>query len=175
YLAAFGRVLRGIDEHVRHALPEPHFVDADVDRFERLGHRQAVPLAADQRLRRLDRELDAAAYVCDFALEIDATLGDPRDVQQIVEQSPEVYGLALDDADQRLLILVRHQPRQQFRSSRDRRDRIAQLVREHGEEFVLEAIALLQCSLQATLLGNVQYRADHGVLARREQGDDQIA
>ena len=47
-----------------------------------------MPLVADQRLRSLDRELDAAAYVDDFALELDATLRDLADVRQIVEQSP---------------------------------------------------------------------------------------
>ena len=47
-------------------------------------------LAADQRLRSLDRELDAGGDVGDFALELDAALRDARDVEQVIEQSSEM-------------------------------------------------------------------------------------
>ena len=86
-----------------------------------------------------------------------------------------MHGLTLDDADQRLLILVRHEPRQQFRGGGDRCDRVAQLVREHGEELVLAAITLLQRRLQPALLGDVPRGADHVVASCCEQRDDEVA
>ena len=114
-----------------------------------------MSLAADQRLRGLDRELQTSADIDHFALQLDAALGDPGHVQQVVEQASKMRGLSLDDADERPLALVLYESRQQFRGVGDRRDRIAQLVREHGEKLVFAAIVVFQRRLQAALLRDI--------------------
>ena len=131
--------------------------------------------AADQRLRGLDRELQTSADIDHFALQLDAALGDPGHVQQVVEQASKMRGLSLDDADERPLALVLYESRQQLRGVGDRRDRIAQLVREHGEKLVFAAIGVFQRRLQATLLRDVLSRADYMVRARCEHRDHEMA
>ena len=134
-----------------------------------------MSLAADQRFRGLDRHVHASRDINHFAPQLDATPGDPRHVEQIIEQSSEMHGLPLDDADQRSLILLRHEPSQQLGGIGDRRDRIAQLMRQHCEEFVFTTIRLLERALQLALLGDVLRVADHIVVAGREQSDDEVA
>ena len=131
--------------------------------------------AANQRLRGLDRELQTSADIDHFALQLDAALRDPGHVQQVVEQSTKMHGLPLDDADERPLTLVLYESRQQLRGVGDRRDRIAQLVREHGEKLVLAAIGVFQRRLQAALLRDVLSGADYMIRARCEQRDHEMA
>ena len=66
-----------------------------------------------------------------------------------------MHALPLNDSDERPLALVLYESRQQLCGVGDRRDRIAQLVREHGEKLILAAIGVFQRRLQAALLRDI--------------------
>ena len=107
--------------------------------------RQHVALALDRRTRRLDRGLITGPSVM-LAPQLELALGDARDVQQVVEQ-PGHVALALGSpvaTVQRGVVELRRGG--DLRRVADRRQRIAQLVRQRREEFVLAAVGDAQRS-----------------------------
>ena len=90
-----------------------------------------------------------------LALQGDLALADPRDVEEIVNQPSHVDHLSLDHlkigrpgtnfTDRGLL--------HQLQGVANRREWIAQLMRQHGEEFIFPAVRLLEC-----VLGGLAFR-----------------
>src|SRR5690606_6460565 len=71
--------------------------------------------------------------------ERDPAPGDPRDVEEVVHEAHEQAGLPLDD-------LALAQPRvaeaklEELERAHQRRERVAELVAQHGEELVLRPV-----------------------------------
>ena len=94
------------------------------------------------------RHLDCLDHHLDefhrFELELDLAARDARHVEQIVDQAHQVMDLALDDlalAPKRIAAAHLHQ----VERSQNRRERIAQLMPQHREEFIFGAIGAAQC------------------------------
>ena len=78
-------------------------------------------------------------------LHLNLAARDPGDVEQIVHQPNQVLHLALDHL-QRLPGVTVALQLQQLKGGHDGRERIAELVAEHGQEFVLGAIGFRSAS-----------------------------
>ncbi len=105
--------------------------------------RQRVPLGLDERAGHLDRLGHRGVDLDALALQRDATLTDARDVEQVVDEPAHVIDLPLDDAALALArIGMAHA--QELQRRQDRRQRVAQLVPEHGQELVLGAAGHLR-------------------------------
>ena len=88
-----------------------------------------------------------------LAAQIDVAARDARDVQQVVDQPREVLHLPLDHvARPGELRIGQRAPAHDLDRVADRRERIAQLVREHGEELVLVPVGFLQRRFDARAL-----------------------
>ena len=104
------------------------------------------------------------------ALELDARTRDARDVEQVIDQAREVIDLAFDYVDGGLGAFVGlRRALEKFRCSADGSQRIAQLVRQHGEELVLLAIGILQLQARAHLRRDVAEVTDHAKPAFRQR------
>ena len=92
--------------------------------------------------------LDDLAELDGLAVQRDLALRDARHVEQIVDEAGEVRDLPLDDlahpGDARV---VRRHLVEHLRGRDDRRERIAQLVRQHREELVLAPVRFLELLL----------------------------
>src|SRR5215475_10623514 len=118
-------------------------------------------LLPNKRLRCFDSHRNTAWERNDLTLQVYAVLGDPRNIEQIVEQTCKMNGLPLDNSNKRLLLfVVHHQPRQDVSSGANGGYRIAKLVGERGQELVLAAIGVFERSLQIAQLGNVGVGAE---------------
>ena len=91
------------------------------------------------RLAQQRGEIDA------FPVQQDLALRDARHFHQVVHQPRQVLGLPVDHLA-RLFQLARQRPEHAHHRGRiaDRRERVAQLVRQRGEEFVLAAVGFAQ-------------------------------
>ena len=134
-------VLGGVGEQVGDDLREAPLVsieaqlgggEADVEMIAALleeRHRDLRPLGHDV----------LQAYQA--LLDLDRAAGDAGDVEQIVNEPNQVLNLALDDL-QRLAVLTITPQLQQLNGGHDGRERVAELVTEHGEEFVFGSVGL---------------------------------
>ena len=112
-----------------------------VQRLETGVHGDLVLLRAPQRRHGFHREIDDIGQQQCLAFQLDVTHRDARHVEQIVDDSRELRGLPphyFRGAPRRLI--VRHAARYDFGGRADRRQRIAQLVREHRQEFILAPV-----------------------------------
>ncbi len=99
-------VLGGVRQYVDHALHEPRAIAIDVQR-ELLGdNRDVVPLLTNHRRHRLRGLSDDACQIDRLALQLNPALSDPRDIQQIVDQTRQVSRLAPNHADRFLRTAV---------------------------------------------------------------------
>ena len=136
--AARAGELGGVGEQVADHLRQPHRIAVDPQRL--LGHRQHRRRrpASHRRLRLLEGAHGNVAQVDSLSVQLDLAGGDARDIEQVVDESRQVPDLALDDVPLRRgdsALPARHQ----LERGDDRRQRVAQLVAEHGQEFVLDA------------------------------------
>ena len=135
--------------------------------------RQVVLALLDERAGHLQRARQHVAEIDAHALERDLAARDARHLEQVVDQSHQVLDLALDDGallEQDVAGAQLHQ----LQRGRDRRQRVAQLVPEHGQEFVLGAAGRLRLDrlglerlLRQHRLGDVLRDADDAVDACR--------
>ena len=142
------RELERVGNEIADDLLEPHRVAADP---HGLGHEVDAPLVV--RVARgdgADRRLDRFREVHRHALQHDLAGDRAADVEQVVHQARHVHHLALDDAGgaQRHGFGLVHQ-RERMHRALDGAERIAQLVRQHGEEFVLRTVFALRARQRA--------------------------
>ena len=117
---------------------------------------------SEQRLHGLDRLRDDRTEVLRGPVQGDLAQRDARDVQQVIDQVRELRGLPGDDvARPHDRIVARFPQPHDLDGHRDRRQRVAQLVGQHGQEFVLAAIDLPQ------RLGHARLRHQPPVLLLR--------
>ncbi len=122
----------------------------------------------DQRACCLDRCLDHLAQRVGAAAQCEAPACDARDVQQVVQQQGHVTHLALDDLVAPALLGLGGLRQARHRAGlADRRKRIAQLVGQRRQEFVLAAIGVLQQALVVLARGDVGEPQRDGPVHRR--------
>ena len=145
---AFRGVLGGVVEEVADHLGQAGGVALHLERARRQRHHQLLAARVDQRPRGLDRARDHRGEVDRLALQRDLAARDARDVEQVVDQPRQLVDLALDDVARARALLVGQllEPHQLHRVA-DRRQRVAQLVRQHGQELVLAAVGLAELLL----------------------------
>ena len=127
-----------------------------------------------QRMQRFDRGSRRVAQVDAFGAQRDAAAGNPRDIEQIVEQAGHVPGLPLDDLPGFLACAVLPtRGVEQPCGAQNRGQRVAQLVRQHRQELLAPADAFLNLFFDLLALRDVEerdHRADQLVVA-----DDRVA
>jgi len=135
------RVLRRIDQDVGKDLGEADQVAVEKHLLVRNRHHELVPGRVDHRLRDLDRVLDDRGQLEALDAKRELRPRQPRDVEQILEQTGHLVGLPAHDAvapgDARIR---RRDVAKDVDGVADRRERIAQLVRERREELVLAPV-----------------------------------
>ena len=111
-----------------------------------------MPPLGDERLRHLGRAPQDDGGARQAGLQAHAAARNAQDVAQIVHQARHVLDLAADHGlfalGGRILPRLHHVQR-----ADDGRQRVAQLVAEHGEDFVLGARGVLRALQQALVLG----------------------
>ncbi len=154
-------VLRGVDQQVRDDLREPRQVAFEGDRLRRQIDRQRMARRIDDRLRDLDRTLDDGRELQRLAPQMELAARHARDVEQVVEQVRHLRDLPIDDvaAPDHLRVALGGAAQHLDRIA-DRRERVAQLVRERRDEVVLLAIGLAQRLLGVLALGDVHRDAE---------------
>ena len=167
------RELGGIGEQVADHLGQPHRIAVDPHRLVRKRDHGRNEPARERRPGLLERAADDLAQVGRLLVQLDLAGGDARDVEQVVDQAREVPHLALDDVP-----LGRaggaFAPRHQLERGDDRRQRVAQLVAEHGEELVLDPagrLRLRQCRARLGEQAHVVERERGAARDLADQGD----
>ena len=138
-LAAVVGVLGGVVEQVGENLGEPRKIAPDAHRLRRRAHRERVAARVDERPRGLDGDADDFGDVDRFELELDLPVRDPRHVEKVVDQAAQLLDLAIEHVP-RPFDLRRIPGAQHVNGIGDRRQRIAELVREHRQELVLPPV-----------------------------------
>ena len=142
HVAAAGRVLGGVGQQVGDHLHESIVVA--IERQSRRGHVHAerVPVPLHERARHVHGTVDHEAHLGPGAPERHLAARQAGEVEQVVDQPGHVADLALED-----LALAREDVRiahlHQFQRGQRRRQRIAELVAERGEEVVLGLVGVL--------------------------------
>ena len=138
-------IFRGIGEQVRQCLGQPQRIDHQLHRFSRQHDVDAVPLGVDQRPRGLDRRRHQRCQVHRFLAQLQPAAGDARHVQQVVQQQRHALYLARDHIPAPLqLPFIGRRRLQQLGRIANRRQRIAQLVRQRRQELILAPVRLAQ-------------------------------
>jgi hypothetical protein len=176
---AIRRVLGCVGEQIRGHLAKSH--DIPVDAHLRLQHFRRHDLTArlDLRQHGFERRGHHVLETHHFAPQLDAAVGDARHVEQVVDQVREMAGLAFQHLAGALHRgLVRWIAAQDVGYVTDGGERIAQLVREHGQELVLAPVVLQQRGGRSLGRARALVRASDGGLQRvhdecREHGQQQ--
>ncbi len=137
-----------------------------------------MPVLDDGRLDRLDGAIDDRPHVHSFHVQRDRAARDARDIEQVVDELGQVDHLPLDHvARPRHRRRILQCPRHYLDRVPYRCQRVAQLVREYREEFVLAAVRLLEresldrghdlveCIGHLTREANLVAREPHGEIA----------
>ena len=139
HAAARGRVLQRIAKQVRDHLLEPCLVG--VDPSGRDVRADVVTVESTRRppaAQHVGHQLGEGERA---PVEHDLARGHPAHVEQIIDQPREVLNLTADHRAGALggLVGVAHDV-EHVHGARDRAERIAQLVPEHGQELILRAV-----------------------------------
>jgi hypothetical protein len=138
-------VVRRVVEQVREDLRQPHGVGVEPDRLAGQRHDELVLPALDRGAARLDRRGDHVRELDASAAQLETPVRDARDIEQVLEQARHVADLPLDDLRAPAQLAVLQVARQEhLHAAPDRRERVAQLVRQHRQELVLAPVGLLQ-------------------------------
>ena len=151
---AGGGVLRRVVQQVADHLDQAHAVAADAD--VRAAHidLQRVAMGLDQGLGLLDSASHDGAELRLVSLDRHQPARDARDVEQVVDQGLQVVDLADDH-----LAGAPHDPlvgdlqAQGLGGGGNRGQRIAQLVRQHRQEFILGVVLVFRLAPRLALAG----------------------
>ena len=167
---AVGSELDGVAQQIYHDLLQPRRVGLQPDDFRGQRYRQGLDVPVDQGANGLDRLFHDAAQRHPFRLQADSSARDAGNLQEVVHQPRQVPHLPLNDGPGFLLQRVRAVLQaQDVQGVHDRRQRVAEFVREHCQELVLAAVRVgklaglfLQLPLHPLALGDVADIALHG-------------
>ena len=139
------RILQGIDREVVDDLLQPHRVAPDPDLVG--AHLPSMAAAALGDLQRLDATAHAARQLERMRRgQRDLARAHAADIEQVVDDPPDVAVLALDDAKEALLNRrVEGAAREHVGGARHGRHRVAQLVAEQRQKPVFGDVFLLRC------------------------------
>ncbi len=162
-VGVLGRVGQEIGQH----LGQADLIHLDKQAGARHLDRQEVRALLEQRAGHLDRLGHHRGQLHRLAAKLHPAARDARDVEQIVDQADQVVDLALDDLA--LALAADTAQLHQLDAGQDGSQRVAQLVAEHGQKFVLAAVRLARLLVQARvvdrhggaqaqLLGHLQIR-----------------
>ena len=144
-LAARRGVLDRVGEQVRQHLVQSQRIGIELDRVGGNVDFQHVPGRVEERPRRLERGFDDRRQQHLLAMQFEPPESEPGDIQQVVHQALHRLGLPPHHLSRRLAIAAAHAGRQQQGCGAvDRRQRVAQLMRQHRQEAVLGRVRLLQ-------------------------------
>ena len=130
------RVAGGIGQQVHQELGEPPGVALHHQGQLRQLDGQRVRLLVEQRAHGLDGGGHHLGEVDGDALDREFAARDARHVEDVLDDVRELGGLALEHrAHRRLRRMVERQPRHHVDGAADGRQRVAQLVRKHRDEF----------------------------------------
>ena len=145
--------LRGVVDQVRQHLRQPDRVAMQFDRLRRQIAAQHLVAAGGARRTRLDGTLDERREAELFRPHDDLALHDARNVEQVVDEPRHVVRLAADHVARPVHGRLRHiRALHDVHRVADGRERVAQLVRQHGEELVLAPVRFLHGRVQARVL-----------------------
>ena len=120
------------------------------------GKGEDMLLRVDERLDGLDRPANDVSNVEWLSLQLDLPAADPGDVEQVVNQTSQLAGLAVDDIMAPLQVgAFESLHAEQFDGAGDRSKGVSQLVRKHGQEFVLTSVGFFQGLLDSFALRDV--------------------
>ena len=158
---AVAGVLDRVGEQVADHLGEPDRV-ADGDQRTVGQHAlEPLPPLGGERPGGLQRAPDDVGEVDPLGAQRDLAARDARDVEEIVDEPDEVADLPAEHVERRReQRLGRRRELHELHRVRDRRERVAQLVRERRQELVLAPVGLAQRLLAADALGEVDADAD---------------
>jgi hypothetical protein len=123
-------------------LLDAHGIRVQPKRAARIVAAQSMSARLNERLRRFACLVQDDGRVHHFLLEPNLPGGDAGDVEQVIDQTPELPGLPFHHVHRPCLFRRVRAALEQAGRAGHRSERIAQLMREHGEEFVLAAIDL---------------------------------
>ena len=161
-------VLDGVAQQITDDLTQANLIGVHVYRLFRNPHRQLMTPRIDLLAHCFYCCVDDFGHIDPLNPQLHETVRNARDIEQVIEQAGHVIDLPLQG--------VARQSRdgrfvgrfcEQVRSCGERGERIAQFMRENGEEFVLAATSLLQRVFRTFLLCNVHeyaYAAAHASL-----------
>ena len=159
--AVVRRVFCGIAQEIHKDLLEPRGVSGDAE-LAPDGAREAVPPLHEERPRYGDRALQHGDEIERFHAQLDAPAIDARHVEEIVHHPGKLLALVVDH--------VRGPPGAfqvpgplvaDLHRVPDGVERVAQLMTEHGEEFVLPLRFLADRLFRLFPFGDVQVRPRH--------------
>jgi hypothetical protein len=139
-------IFDGVVEKIGEDLREAHRIGVDVERFGRRRHRQGMAAAFERGLRGFDGVGDGVAQIDARPAQLDLPARDARHLKQIVDQPDEMLRLTVDHAEElaTAAVALRRFALQHIDGVADRRERIAQLMRQRRQKLILAAIGLAQ-------------------------------
>ena len=159
--AALG-VLGGVIQQIDQYLKQPRGVSLQRNRLGRDLRKELMPHGLHQRVGGFDGMSNQYLQVDRLDAQIDLAAHDARDIQQIVHQAAQVGHLPFDDflrpAHARLIQL---QTAEDMGGIADRRQRVSQFMRQHGEEFILAPVGVEQVEFGLLHAGDIGHDAQH--------------
>ncbi len=152
--AARPRVLAAVVQQVAEHLRQARRIGFDIDRFVGQRHAQGVLSGLGQRPRCFQRLLQHRGQLDRLRAQFEPVVRDAVQVEQVVDQSHQLRQLALHRVARTLhqgaIVAGAFHHRERVAQ---RRQRVAQLVRQRGQELVLAPIRLGEAVGQAAQLG----------------------
>jgi hypothetical protein len=149
-------------------LREAREIPFEVHGLSGQGHGQVMPAGLDHGATGLKGPLDDHRELDGRLLQRDLASGDPRDIEEIIDEAGELPHLAIDrrarPLEPRVLEL---QPLQHLHRIADGCQGVAQLVGQHRQELVLVSVRLPECLFGPAALGDLCLQA---FIARQELG-----
>ena len=142
--AARRRELRGVGQEIEHDLRDARRVGIEQQRLRRNLEREADARRRQLRLRGFDGALDDRAQIDALLAQRQLAAGNAAHVHQVIDQPHQLRDLTLHHAGRVAGGFRQRLHPQDRRHVAQRRERIAKLVRERGEEFVLELRFVMQ-------------------------------
>ncbi len=151
-----GAVSQDIDEY----LCEPDPIRIDVQDRRRRVHDQSVTAGCDCGPTGFDRALQRLFDSRVLLAQLEAIAGDAADIEQVVDETHHLSDLPLHDPACGAQSGVRQvRPLEQPQAVTQGRQRIAQLMGQHGEKLVLAPVGRPQLLLCPLALGDIQVDA----------------
>src|ERR1700716_2145821 len=155
-LGVFGRVAEDVAEGLR----ETQRVSIDSERCSGNFAGEFVTARLYQRLHGLHGARDQHGELGRLLGQVDSAARDARHIEQVVDQAREMRELPLDHVPRPAQLWIGNRLHaHELHCIENRRQRIAQLVREHREKLVLVAVRRLQRLFRPGPLGDLAQQA----------------